>query len=193
MKLVCNTWKEHDELGKVYHTTPKKNRRQVFAFFLWFFDNPYEFESKGKSIAQALSVLHWIITNLRAIKKSWGLQLISTVVITQKHNASHTLMRWVIGAGRVNSELQSVRSGSNSGRRGKYELACLQSCMDFEQICCNCWCKQSINRKRYSHNNQPRTFAYKLCHSFFPQLDCWKYQKHIQTSSFWTLNVEEAH
>lgn len=101
MKLVCNTWKEHDELGKVYHTTPKKNRRQVFAFFIFFFDNPYEFESKGKSIAQARSVLHWIITNLRAIKKSWGLQLMSTVVITQKHNASYTLMRWVIGAGRV--------------------------------------------------------------------------------------------
>lgn len=87
-----------------------------------------------------------------------------------KHNESYTLMGWVIGAGRVNSELQSVRSGSDSERRGKYELACLPSCMDFEQICCNCWCKQSINRKRYSHNNRPRTFAYKLCHSFLHSL-----------------------
>lgn len=170
MNLVCNTWKGHDELGKVYHTTPKKNRRQVFAFFLFFFDNHYKSESscKVKCIFQARSILHWTIMNLSAIKRARGLQLIQHSSNNSKHNVK--LYFDEVSDGRVNSELQSVRSGSDSESRGKYELACLPSCMDFEQICCNCWCKQSINRKRYSHNNRPRTFAYKLCHSFLQSL-----------------------
>jgi len=89
MNLVCNTWKGHDELGKVYNTTPKQYRRQVFAFFLFFFDNHYKSESsrKGKCIFQALSILHRTIMNLSAIKRAGGLQLIQH----SSNNSKHTV------------------------------------------------------------------------------------------------------